>query len=146
MLGVGRPDEVISCVEAGVDLFESFFPFQVTERGCALTFNYTIDPDPETAGTSASTGVKKPTVTLLKRYYMFIALVTFQYKKYILIIYSLHYLRCCLFSFLCGVFLYLVDFYSAQWSELTNCRFFAASNKYKNIWSFGNYWSFSIKK
>ncbi|NP_001112368.2 queuine tRNA-ribosyltransferase accessory subunit 2 [Danio rerio] len=55
VLGVGRPDEVISCVEAGVDLFESFFPFQVTERGCALSFNYTIDPDPETAGTSAST-------------------------------------------------------------------------------------------
>ncbi|XP_058621878.1 queuine tRNA-ribosyltransferase accessory subunit 2 isoform X2 [Onychostoma macrolepis] len=49
VLGVGRPDEVISCVEAGVDLFESFFPFQVTERGCALSFNFTIDPDPETA-------------------------------------------------------------------------------------------------
>ncbi|XP_016400273.1 queuine tRNA-ribosyltransferase subunit qtrtd1-like isoform X2 [Sinocyclocheilus rhinocerous] len=49
VLGVGRPDEVISCVEAGVDLFESFFPFQVMERGCALSFNYTIDPDPETA-------------------------------------------------------------------------------------------------
>ncbi|KAM9436130.1 queuine tRNA-ribosyltransferase accessory subunit 2 isoform 2-T4 [Clarias gariepinus] len=47
--GVGRPDEVIACVEAGVDLFEGFFPFQVTERGCALTFNYTITPDPETA-------------------------------------------------------------------------------------------------
>ncbi|XP_016135828.1 queuine tRNA-ribosyltransferase subunit qtrtd1-like isoform X1 [Sinocyclocheilus grahami] len=55
VLGVGRPDEVISCVEAGVDLFESFFPFQVTERGCALSFNYTIDPDPETAGTSTPT-------------------------------------------------------------------------------------------
>ncbi|KTG02614.1 hypothetical protein cypCar_00003429 [Cyprinus carpio] len=49
VLGVGRPDDVISCVEAGVDLFESFFPFQVTERGCALSINYTIDPDPETA-------------------------------------------------------------------------------------------------
>ncbi|KAL1248671.1 hypothetical protein QQF64_021989 [Cirrhinus molitorella] len=49
VLGIGRPDEVISCVEAGVDLFESFFPFQVTERGCALSFNYSIDPDPETA-------------------------------------------------------------------------------------------------
>ncbi|XP_065114231.2 queuine tRNA-ribosyltransferase accessory subunit 2 isoform X2 [Paramisgurnus dabryanus] len=49
ILGVGCPDEVISCVEGGIDLFESFFPFQVTERGCALNFNYTIDPDPETA-------------------------------------------------------------------------------------------------
>ncbi|TRY56442.1 hypothetical protein DNTS_032910 [Danionella cerebrum] len=49
VLGVGRPDEVISCVEAGVDLFESFFPFQVTERGCALSFPYAADPAPETS-------------------------------------------------------------------------------------------------
>uniref|UniRef100_A0A8C6WLF7 Queuine tRNA-ribosyltransferase accessory subunit 2 n=1 Tax=Neogobius melanostomus TaxID=47308 RepID=A0A8C6WLF7_9GOBI len=45
--GVGRPDEVLACVEAGVDLFEGFFPFQVTERGCALCFNYSICLDPE---------------------------------------------------------------------------------------------------
>ncbi|ROK23360.1 Queuine tRNA-ribosyltransferase accessory subunit 2 [Anabarilius grahami] len=49
VLGIGCPDDVISCAEAGVDLFESVFPFQVTERGCALSFDYTIDPDPETA-------------------------------------------------------------------------------------------------
>ncbi|KAM6970987.1 queuine tRNA-ribosyltransferase accessory subunit 2 isoform 1-T1 [Tautogolabrus adspersus] len=48
--GVGRPDEVLACVEAGVDLFESFFPFQVTERGCALVFSFDISPDPERAG------------------------------------------------------------------------------------------------
>ncbi|XP_045923639.1 queuine tRNA-ribosyltransferase accessory subunit 2 isoform X3 [Micropterus dolomieu] len=48
--GVGRPDEVLACVEAGVDLFESFFPFQVTERGCALFFSFDISPDPERAG------------------------------------------------------------------------------------------------
>ncbi|XP_069559685.1 queuine tRNA-ribosyltransferase accessory subunit 2 isoform X1 [Brachyistius frenatus] len=47
--GVGRPDEVVACVEAGVDLFESFFPFQVTERGCALCFSFDISPDPERA-------------------------------------------------------------------------------------------------
>ncbi|XP_022600018.1 queuine tRNA-ribosyltransferase accessory subunit 2 isoform X2 [Seriola dumerili] len=47
--GVGRPDEVLACAEAGVDLFESFFPFQVTERGCALCFNFDISPDPERA-------------------------------------------------------------------------------------------------
>ncbi|XP_030254296.1 queuine tRNA-ribosyltransferase accessory subunit 2 isoform X2 [Sparus aurata] len=47
--GVGRPDEVLVCVEAGVDLFESFFPFQVTERGCALCFAFDISPDPERA-------------------------------------------------------------------------------------------------
>ncbi|XP_014037027.2 queuine tRNA-ribosyltransferase accessory subunit 2 isoform X2 [Salmo salar] len=47
--GVGRPDEVLACVEAGVDLFESFFPFQVTERGCALIFPFNITTDPEAA-------------------------------------------------------------------------------------------------
>ncbi|KAM4718060.1 queuine tRNA-ribosyltransferase accessory subunit 2 isoform 2-T2 [Anableps anableps] len=45
--GVGRPDEVLACVEAGVDLFEGFFPFQATERGGALCFSFDIAPDPE---------------------------------------------------------------------------------------------------
>uniref|UniRef100_A0A3B4US70 Queuine tRNA-ribosyltransferase accessory subunit 2 n=1 Tax=Seriola dumerili TaxID=41447 RepID=A0A3B4US70_SERDU len=53
--GVGRPDEVLACAEAGVDLFESFFPFQVTERGCALCFNFDISPDPERAGRAPPT-------------------------------------------------------------------------------------------
>lgn len=48
--GVGKPDEVLECIERGVDIFESFFPFQVTERGCALIFNYDYHPDPETTG------------------------------------------------------------------------------------------------
>ncbi|XP_014831075.1 PREDICTED: queuine tRNA-ribosyltransferase subunit QTRTD1 isoform X2 [Poecilia mexicana] len=47
--GVGRPDEVLACVEAGVDLFEGFFPFQATERGCALCFRFDVTPDPESA-------------------------------------------------------------------------------------------------
>lgn len=55
--GVGRPDEVLACVDAGVDLFESFFPFQVTERSCALSFNYDISPDPERAGRAPPAGV-----------------------------------------------------------------------------------------
>lgn len=55
--GVGRPDEVLACVEAGVDLFESFFPFQVTERGCALCFGFDISPDPERAGRAPPAGV-----------------------------------------------------------------------------------------
>ncbi|KAI4888006.1 hypothetical protein NFI96_034675, partial [Prochilodus magdalenae] len=62
--GVGRPDEVIECVEAGVDLFEGFFPFQVAERGCALCFNYTIAPDPETVLESSE---KSPAVEELKQ-------------------------------------------------------------------------------
>nr|XP_057915564.1 queuine tRNA-ribosyltransferase accessory subunit 2 [Doryrhamphus excisus] len=45
--GVGRPDEVLACAEAGVDLFEGFFPFQVTERGCALCFSFETRTDPE---------------------------------------------------------------------------------------------------
>ncbi|XP_068615570.1 queuine tRNA-ribosyltransferase accessory subunit 2-like [Brachionichthys hirsutus] len=48
--GVGQPDEVLACVEAGVDLFESHFPFQATERGCALCFSFDISSDPELAG------------------------------------------------------------------------------------------------
>ncbi|XP_074450698.1 queuine tRNA-ribosyltransferase accessory subunit 2 [Larus michahellis] len=47
--GVGKPDEVLECIERGVDIFESFFPFQVTERGCALVFSYDCYPDPEAA-------------------------------------------------------------------------------------------------
>uniref|UniRef100_A0A8C8TCT7 Queuine tRNA-ribosyltransferase accessory subunit 2 n=1 Tax=Peromyscus maniculatus bairdii TaxID=230844 RepID=A0A8C8TCT7_PERMB len=45
--GVSRPDEVLECVERGVDLFESFFPYQVTERGCALTFTFDCQLNPE---------------------------------------------------------------------------------------------------
>lgn len=42
---------------AGVDLFEAFFPFQVTERGCALCFGFDISADPERAGSAPSAGV-----------------------------------------------------------------------------------------
>ncbi|XP_058411807.1 queuine tRNA-ribosyltransferase accessory subunit 2 isoform X1 [Diceros bicornis minor] len=45
--GVSRPDEVLECIERGVDLFESFFPYQVTERGCALAFSFDYQPNPE---------------------------------------------------------------------------------------------------
>ncbi|XP_023573394.1 queuine tRNA-ribosyltransferase accessory subunit 2 isoform X2 [Octodon degus] len=45
--GVSRPEEVLECVERGVDVFESFFPYLVTERGCALTFNFDYQPNPE---------------------------------------------------------------------------------------------------
>ncbi|XP_018429620.1 PREDICTED: queuine tRNA-ribosyltransferase subunit QTRTD1 isoform X2 [Nanorana parkeri] len=47
--GVGRPDEVLNCVELGVDLFDSSFPYEVAERGCALSFDHQYEPDPETA-------------------------------------------------------------------------------------------------
>lgn len=48
--GIGKPDEVLECIERGVDIFESAFPYQVTERGCALSFSYDYQPDPEAAG------------------------------------------------------------------------------------------------
>ncbi|KAM6177399.1 LOW QUALITY PROTEIN: queuine tRNA-ribosyltransferase accessory subunit 2-like [Erethizon dorsatum] len=44
--GVSWPDEVLECIERGVDIFESFFPYLVTERGCALMFNFDY-PNPE---------------------------------------------------------------------------------------------------
>ncbi|XP_053561811.1 queuine tRNA-ribosyltransferase accessory subunit 2 isoform X2 [Bombina bombina] len=47
--GVSRPDEILECIERGVDLFDSCFPYQVTERGCALSFSHCYQPDPETA-------------------------------------------------------------------------------------------------
>uniref|UniRef100_A0A8D2LTG2 Queuine tRNA-ribosyltransferase accessory subunit 2 n=1 Tax=Varanus komodoensis TaxID=61221 RepID=A0A8D2LTG2_VARKO len=47
---IGRPDEVLECIEKGVDIFESCFPYQVTERGCALSFNHNYHLNPETAG------------------------------------------------------------------------------------------------
>lgn len=50
---------MLACVGAGVDLFEAFFPFQVTERGCALCFSFDISSDPERAGSAPSTGVVK---------------------------------------------------------------------------------------
>ncbi|XP_022107072.1 queuine tRNA-ribosyltransferase accessory subunit 2-like isoform X2 [Acanthaster planci] len=37
---VGRPDEVLDAVELGVDIFDSVFPYDVTERGCALVFSF----------------------------------------------------------------------------------------------------------
>lgn len=44
---------MLECVERGVDLFESFFPYQVTERGCALTFTFDCQLNPEeTCGSS----------------------------------------------------------------------------------------------
>lgn len=54
--GVGCPDEVLSCVELGVDLFEGFFPFLVTERGCALNFDFNVNCDPESKGMAPPAG------------------------------------------------------------------------------------------
>ncbi|XP_060090631.1 queuine tRNA-ribosyltransferase accessory subunit 2 isoform X1 [Heteronotia binoei] len=45
--GIGRPDEVLELIERGVDVFESCFPYQVTERGCALSFSYSYHQDPD---------------------------------------------------------------------------------------------------
>lgn len=40
--GVYSPLLILQAVEAGVDLFESVYPYIVTERGNALTFNYNL--------------------------------------------------------------------------------------------------------
>uniref|UniRef100_V9KQI7 Queuine tRNA-ribosyltransferase accessory subunit 2 n=1 Tax=Callorhinchus milii TaxID=7868 RepID=V9KQI7_CALMI len=46
--GIGKPDEVLECVTRGVDLFEGFFPYKMTEQGRALSFNFKYKMDPET--------------------------------------------------------------------------------------------------
>ncbi|XP_072441015.1 queuine tRNA-ribosyltransferase accessory subunit 2 isoform X3 [Chiloscyllium punctatum] len=45
--GIGKPDEVLECVSRGVDLFEGFFPYVMTEQGRALTFKFKYKVDPE---------------------------------------------------------------------------------------------------
>ncbi|XP_077986508.1 queuine tRNA-ribosyltransferase accessory subunit 2-like [Glandiceps talaboti] len=38
--GYGRPDQVLQAIEAGIDIFDSSFPYLVTERGSALVFSF----------------------------------------------------------------------------------------------------------
>lgn len=38
--GVGSPEEVVLAVECGVDIFDSCYPCQVAERGCALDIKW----------------------------------------------------------------------------------------------------------
>lgn len=38
--GIGSPEEVVSAVECGIDIFDSSYPYQVTDRGCALDINW----------------------------------------------------------------------------------------------------------
>ena len=45
--GEEEKQPVMHVSHKGVDLFESFFPYQVTERGCALTFSFDYQPNPE---------------------------------------------------------------------------------------------------
>lgn len=49
--GVGSPEEILRCVDAGVDLFSTDYPFALAMNGCAMTFD--IDP-----GTDSSTHSK----------------------------------------------------------------------------------------
>ncbi|XP_070532814.1 queuine tRNA-ribosyltransferase accessory subunit 2-like [Ptychodera flava] len=66
--GSGRPDQVMQDIEAGIDIFDSAFPYVVTERGCALTFNFNHS-DPEDLDNSQQTtcheefSQQSPTVT-----------------------------------------------------------------------------------
>ncbi|XP_067896589.1 queuine tRNA-ribosyltransferase accessory subunit 2 isoform X2 [Heterodontus francisci] len=45
--GIGKPDEVLECISRGVDLFEGFYPYLMTEQGRALTFSFKYKMDPE---------------------------------------------------------------------------------------------------
>ncbi|XP_078381556.1 queuine tRNA-ribosyltransferase accessory subunit 2-like isoform X2 [Oculina patagonica] len=37
--GIGTPEEVVSAVESGIDIFDSSYPCRVADRGCALDIN-----------------------------------------------------------------------------------------------------------
>lgn len=41
------PDQVLEAVELGVDMFDSSYAYHVTERGCALVFDFSHKADPE---------------------------------------------------------------------------------------------------
>ncbi|XP_002734735.1 queuine tRNA-ribosyltransferase accessory subunit 2-like [Saccoglossus kowalevskii] len=41
--GCGRPDQVMQAVELGIDVFDSAFPYSVTESGCALVFPFSYN-------------------------------------------------------------------------------------------------------
>lgn len=47
MHSVWRPDTVLTAVELGIDIFDSSYPYIVTERGHALVFSYQLKDDPE---------------------------------------------------------------------------------------------------
>ncbi|WAR31090.1 QTRT2-like protein [Mya arenaria] len=47
MHGVWRPDRVLEAVEMGVDIFDSSYPYVLTERSHALVFNFQYKPNPE---------------------------------------------------------------------------------------------------
>lgn len=47
--GVSSPDEVVAAVEAGVDVFDSSFAFDMTETGCALCFPFESAVVPDAA-------------------------------------------------------------------------------------------------
>ncbi|XP_041480899.1 queuine tRNA-ribosyltransferase accessory subunit 2-like [Lytechinus variegatus] len=36
--GVSNPSDILEAVEAGIDIFDSSYPYKVTQRGCALVF------------------------------------------------------------------------------------------------------------
>ena len=47
MHSVWRPDKVMEAIKLGIDMFDSSYPYIVTERGCGLTFNFDLGSDPE---------------------------------------------------------------------------------------------------
>ncbi|KAK2190709.1 hypothetical protein NP493_73g04018 [Ridgeia piscesae] len=43
MPGVMTPDNVLEAVNAGIDIFDTAYPYFATSRGCALVFNYSLE-------------------------------------------------------------------------------------------------------
>lgn len=58
--GSVHPLAAISLVEAGIDLFDSSYTYQVTERGGALCFPYDLDSEPPSADVMFELDLKLP--------------------------------------------------------------------------------------
>lgn len=48
--GVWRPDTVLEAIGCGFDMFDSSYPYIVTERGCGLVFSFNNNDSPELNG------------------------------------------------------------------------------------------------
>ena len=43
VMGVGKPEQIIECVERGIDIFDSIYPQKNARHGMLFTFNGIID-------------------------------------------------------------------------------------------------------
>jgi tRNA-guanine family transglycosylase len=66
VMGLGMPEEVLLCVEHGVDLLDSIYPYTLTCMGFGMTF----EADVLREGYAAATAPVEPKVNLRSLSYM----------------------------------------------------------------------------